>query len=459
MTEGHIMALDPKTNAKVWLAKANEQKELLDGKIASDIEKHRKGWCKIKFVDKDGNPIVGKKVSLSQTSHEFKYGANIFMLDELADEKLNEAYRDNFSKYFNLATVPFYWDGLEPEEGKLRFAKDSPKVWRRPAPELCVEYCEQKGIAAKLHCLVYDKFIPEWLKRDDMDYMEKAYEERIRQIAERYNGRLYEIEVINELLCEPGWDYKSVISGKRDIIEWSFALARKYMPNEKLVINEGMGIINEYPIHRYRQPYFMMTDLALKSGVSIDKVGIQHHCFSGATTNTAEAYEKEISGGVNADMFNPERIISGFEILSALGKPMEITEITVPTFGDTAEDEKLQAELLDVLYTAAFSVKDLENVVYWNVPDGYAYQVEGRNWNENNCRGGLFRNDMTPKASAERLYEMFNKRWHTELTLETDDGGYVEFRGFYGGYVAKLCDETAEFDIIKGESNGICIEM
>ncbi|MBE6571680.1 MAG: hypothetical protein E7656_05500 [Ruminococcaceae bacterium] len=453
------MALDPKKNAEIWLSYANQQKELLEGKVKDDIEKHRKGWCKIRFVDRVGNPIVGKKVSVCQKTHEFKYGANIFMLDEFTDEKLNEAYRDNFSKYFNLATVPFYWDGLEPEEGKPRFAKNSPKVYRRPAPELCVEYCEEKGIAAKLHCLVYDKFIPEWLKRDDMAYMEKAYEERIRQIAERYNGRLYEIEVINELLCEPGWNYKSAISSKRDIIEWSFALARKYMPNEKLVINEGMGRINEYPRHRYRQPYFMMTDLALKNGASIDKVGIQHHCFSGATTITDEAYEREIGSGINSEMFDPAAIIRGFEILSQLGKPMEMTEITVPTFGSTAEDEKLQAELLDVLYTAAFSVKELENVVYWNVPDGYAYQPEGRNWNENNCRGGLFRKDMTPKASAERLYEMFNKRWHTELCLETDEGGYVEFRGFYGGYTAELCDEVAEFDIIKGESNSIIVEI
>ena len=66
---------------------------------------------------------------------------------------------------------------------------------------------------------------------------------------------------------------------------------------------------------------------------------------------------------------------------------------------------------------------------------------------------------MTPKLAAERLFEMFNKRWHTELSLETDEGGYVEFRGFYGGYTAELCNETAEFDIVKGESNSIIVEM
>ncbi len=453
------MALDPKKNAEIWLKYAKENKELFDGRIKEDIEKYRKGWCKIKFVGKDGQAFANKPVKITQKNHAFKYGANIFMLDEFENSEHNAMYREAFSKYFNLATVPFYWDGLEPEKGRPRFDKDSPKVYRRPAPELCVEYCEEKGIAAKLHCLVYDKFIPEWLERDNMAAMEAAYEERIRQIAERYSGRLYEIEVINEILCEYCWNYKSVISGKRDIIEWSFALARKYMPNEKLVINEAMGRINEYPLHRYRQPYFMMTDLALKNGVSIDKVGIQHHCFSGARATTDEAYEKEISDGVNSEMFCPSKILRGLDILSELGRPLEITEITVPTFGESVEDEALQAELLDVLYTTVFSHKDVENLVYWNLPDGYAYQPAGVNWNENNCRGGLFRKNMTPKKSAERLYEMFEKRWHTELDLVTDENGYVEFRGFYGEYDADICKEKVSFDIVKSESNSLYLEV
>lgn len=53
----------------------------------------------------------------------------------------------------------------------------------------------------KLHCLVYDKFIPEWLPRGDMRGMERLYEERFMQISERFAGRLLEFEVINELLC------------------------------------------------------------------------------------------------------------------------------------------------------------------------------------------------------------------------------------------------------------------
>ena len=66
-----------------------------------------------------------------------------------------------------------------------------------PAFDVIEQYCEENGIEAKLHCLVYDKFTPDWLPKKDMAAMEKAYEERFRQISERYAGRLYEVEVIN----------------------------------------------------------------------------------------------------------------------------------------------------------------------------------------------------------------------------------------------------------------------
>lgn len=63
------------------------------------------------------------------------------MLDEFETEEKNRAYREVFKDTFNLATVPFYWSDLEPERGKPRYTADSPKIYRRPATDLCVDYC------------------------------------------------------------------------------------------------------------------------------------------------------------------------------------------------------------------------------------------------------------------------------------------------------------------------------
>ncbi len=449
--------LNPKENREIWMKAATEHKDLLEGRAAEAIEKYRKGWCKLRFVDEEGKPIAGKKVTVNQQTHDFKYGANIFMLDEFDNEADNKTYRENFKKYFNLATVPFYWDGLEPEEGKPRFAKDSPKVYRRPAPELCVEYCEESGIDAKLHCLVYDKFIPGWLPKSDIAAMEKLYEERFRQIAERFAGRLYEVEVINEILCEAGWKNKTVISDKKDILEWSFDLAAKYFQNDCLVFNEAQQLIPAAK-QDYRNACYMMLEAALLKGAQIDKIGIQHHNFVGATATTEEEYEKAVKLG--GEMFNPELIFKGLDIFADLGLPLEITEITVPTFGETEEDEELQADMLEVIYTVFFGHPQVETAVYWNVPDGYAYvSPVAKSWNENACRGGLWHHDLTPKKSADRLWELFNKKWHTDLELTTDENGYVEFRGFYGDYIAEIDGAGANFGIHKFDDNCTEIEI
>lgn len=340
----------------------------------------------MRLTDENGKPVAGKKIKLTQKTHDFKYGANIFMLDEFKDEADNAEYRRFFKEYFNLATVPFYWKDLEPTEGKPRYDKDSEKVYRRPAPELCMEYCEENGITPKLHCLVYESWTPDWLIKLPLDEVKKKYEERFRQISERFSGRMLEFEVINELLCEQQWNHKTALSEERDIVEWSFNTARKYFPNETLVINEG-NPIQDLARLDYRHPYFMMIENALLKGVQIDKIGLQNHLFTGISAHTPEEYDNSVRWDVK--MNNPMTHFKGLDIIAELELPLEFTEVTVPTFGDTEEDEELQADMLKLWYSVWFSHPAVDTIVYWNTVDGYAY-AGNSNWNENKCRGGLF---------------------------------------------------------------------
>ena len=73
--------LNSKENREIWMRDALAHKDLLEGRAADAIEKYRKGWCKLRFVDADGNPISGKKVTVNQTTHDFKYGDNIFKME------------------------------------------------------------------------------------------------------------------------------------------------------------------------------------------------------------------------------------------------------------------------------------------------------------------------------------------------------------------------------------------
>lgn len=409
--------------------------------VKDNIERNRKGKKTIVIKDKTGAVQSGIRVKAVLKNHEFKHGAHIFMLDQFETASENERYRNLFSQYFNLATIPFYWAGLEPVQGKVRFSADSENVWRRPSTDLCLNYCREKGIDAKIHCLFYDKFIPDWLPKDNEAEMKKLYEKRFMEIALKYgNGVMYDIEVINELLETHWWTTNSVISDTRDSLEWSFELAQKYFPNDVLVINDG-NFVPEIGEKTYRHPYYMLIDAALAKGVRIDKIGIQNHIYMGMQDGEDIRNFKEY--------FDPIKILKGLDVMSEFGKPLEITEVQIPTFGEGNEAEDLQAEVLKYLYTLWFSSEKLESVIYWNSVDQTAYSSP--DWDENRLRAGLFHRDLAPKKSGEMLKKLFKEQWHTEVELVTDENGQIEFEGFHGEY--EVCIQSRDGAVYNAELN------
>ena len=409
--------------------------------VKDNIERNRKGKKTIVIKDKTGAVQSGIRVKAVLKNHEFKHGAHIFMLDQFETASENERYRNLFSQYFNLATIPFYWAGLEPVQGKVRFGADSENVWRRPSTDLCLNYCREKGIDAKIHCLFYDKFIPDWLPKDNEAEMKKLYEKRFMEIAQRYgNGVMYDIEVINELLETHWWTTNSVISDTRNSLEWSFELAQKYFPNDVLVINDG-NFVPEIGKKTYRHPYYMLIDAALAKGVRIDKIGIQNHIYMGMQDSEDIRNFK--------GYFDPIKILKGLDVMSEFGKPLEITEVQIPTFGEGNEAEDLQAEVLKYLYTLWFSSEKLESVIYWNSVDQTAYS--SLDWDENRLRAGLFHRDLAPKKSGEMLKKLFKEQWHTEVELVTDENGQIEFEGFHGEY--EVCIQSRDGEVYNAELN------
>ena len=121
------------------LASFRNNKKYMEDRVQSGIEANRKGFAKICVVDEQGNAVENVTMDIRQKTHDFKFGGNIFMVDELETEEKNNRYKEQFAQLFNLATIPFYWTDLEPVKGKPRFEKDSPKIYRRPAPDLCLE--------------------------------------------------------------------------------------------------------------------------------------------------------------------------------------------------------------------------------------------------------------------------------------------------------------------------------
>ncbi len=416
------------------MAKFNAMSDSLKKRIDDGIEENRKGQIKVVVKDQHGNPISAVKVNAVQKTHEFLYGANLFMLDELESEEKNRTYREQFPKVFNQATLPFYWKDLEPEEGKPRYTVDSSKIYRRPVPDLCLEYCYEKGIAPKEHCLTYFSWHPDWVDKNSIEDTKKKLEKRYRELSERYSDKIHCWEVINELLCSYQPENQGHAFFKDDeVLEWNFALAEKYFPNNELVVNEAPFVWHREHYDYNRSPYYSMIERALMKGARIDAIGLQFHVFS-------KAWEK--------DMYDPELLLEIMDLYARFGLPLQITEITIPAYSGNAEDEKLQADLLEQLYTVWFSHKSVEMITYWNFVDGYAaWAPQGdMTKGENVFYGGLMRFDLSPKPAFERLCYLFNENWHTEEAVTSNKDGEVAFRGFYGKYDIEIDGKHFEID-------------
>ena len=412
-----------------------EQEDFWKQRADDGIERYRKGNGKITVTDKNGEAIANAKIKLKQTSHEFRFGANLFMLDELESKEKNESYKKYFADVFNMATLPFYWNALEPERGKPRYENNSPKIYRRPAPDLCIEFCEKYGIEPREHALAYENFFPEWLYDASTEEIKDALECRCAEISERYAHKIHTIEVTNEMEWQKG---KTAFYDDADFVEWCFKTAEKYFPRNQLCINEWTGLCWEDRC-RATDKYYAYIQANMLKGARIDAIGMQYHLFN----KREDDYER------TRLTLNPQMLYQHMDMYSDFGKPLQITEVTVPSYSWEREDEEIQAQIIEKLYSIWFSHPSVEQIIYWNLIDGYAHvweqdpeKIKASQGNmalgENYYHGGLLHFDMTPKPAYYKIKELIQEKWHTEAEIVTDKYGCAEFRGFYGDYSAVI---------------------
>ena len=402
------------------------QKDFMKDRVQSGIESYRKGNAGITVKDRDGNPVSNVKIRVTQKNHEFKFGANLFMLDELETDEKNRIYKQRFADVFNMATLPFYWDATEPERGKTRYEKDSEKLYRRPPIDLCLEFCEQNNIEPREHALAYEHFFPDWLKEATVFEAKAQVQKRFSQIAERYRDRIPTIEVTNEMEWDEG---KTVLYNQPDYIEWCFKTAETYFPANQLVVNEWTGLPWGDRC-RTSDKYYSYIEANLLKGARIDAIGMQFHMF----------YSKEEEYRQTRPYYDPGKLYAHMDLYSNFAKPLQVTEVTIPAYSNDPEDEAIQAELIEYLYSVWFSHPNMEQIIYWNLVDGYAaFAKQGdMTQGENYYYGGLLRFDMTPKPAYYTIKNLIEKKWHTEETIITDESGTAGFRGFYGMYELEL---------------------
>jgi endo-1,4-beta-xylanase len=457
-------------------------------RIDADIERHRKVDAVIGFSTADAPP-EGAIVRVEQISHAFVFGTHLFNYDQLGSDEANTRHQALFGPFFNAGTIAFYWRDFEPEEGRLRFAagpEDSaafwnqaadPKTqphWRRPATDPVVEFCERKNLRLHGHTLVWGNCnwsIPDWLHAQvpaewlvgatirqrpmnerhlypALDNQSPAQiaarfpehtrgihaitARRILEIALHYRDRLHSWDVVNE----------SAIDDERGLIVPDDAACRSrygdgFLPGDypyrSLKIAEAgfprsvLLNINDYHL---TDAYRRQTRELLGRGCKIDILGAQMHLFDPKTClNMVEGLSDQ-----RGDTQTPAAVRETMDCLGKVGLPIHLSEITIASPTEAAGEERgqlIQALIARNLYRLWFSLRPMMGITWWNSIDGCGAAGEP-------AVSGLFKRDMTPKASFHVLDDLINHEWKTRLDVpvETYANGcrQICFRGFPGEY-------------------------
>lgn len=396
---------------------------LIQERIENGIKQNRQGQFELEFLNSNGEPINNVSVEIEQTIHDFYFGANGFMVKGFKNNKEDELFEKYFTQLFNFVTIPFYWPELEPEPGKLRFDKESEYIYRRPAPDVVLDFCNENNLTPKGHTLVWDNprwSLPTWLPQDEI-IMEKKISKRIGEIAERYGHDIQIWDVVNEVTDR----YSNVIMPK-DFAFKSFKESERLFPwSNLLTLNFTTGIWRRSDKREYSSDYLLTENLLLRDA-KVDAIGMQYHNFN------EDEYWKILSG----EIFSPTSIYNTLDLYSDFNLPIHITEITISALSEKGPE--YQAIMTENLYKLWFSHPKVEAIVWWNLLDGTAAPGYTRSDGttrpgEDKWKGGLLNRDFSKKPAYDVLDRLINKEWKTNLVLFSKNGN-IKYSGFYGTY-------------------------
>jgi GH35 family endo-1,4-beta-xylanase len=397
------------------------------------------GQFEILFQDDGCEPISVETVELMQVSHDFNFGANGFMVKGFKNEKEDALFEKYFTQLFNFATIPFYWPELEPEPGKLRFGKESEYIYRRPPPDIVLEFCKKYNLTAKGHTLVWDNprwSLPTWLPQDET-IMEQKIDQRIDQIAERYGYDIQIWDVANEVT-----DRHPDIIMPKDFTYKAFQESERVFPNSNVfTLNFTAGIWHRSNRREYSVDYLLIENMLLRD-TKVDAIGIQFHNFN------EDEYWKIIDG----DVYSPISLFNTLDLYADFNLPIHITEITIAALSEKGPE--YQGVMTENLYRLWFSHPKVEAIIWWNLVDGTAAPARVKPDGtvvpgEDKWKGGLLNRDFTKKPAFEVLDRLINREWKTTLKMEINSNK-IDITGFYGNYklVAKCKGKTYEKMVI-----------
>lgn len=249
-----------------------------------------------------------------------------------------------------------YWNQVTAENaGKWQNVERNQDEYYWTQLDSIYNYAIEHNFPYKHHTLIWGNQQPRWINELDSAEQYKQIVEWISLIGQRYPKADF-CDVVNEPLPDhnppdgggsrPRANYKNALGGD-GVTGWdwvinSFKLARKYLPNTKLLIND-YGILNST---ENTNAYIKLINI-LKDSSLIDGIGCQAHGF------------EETSAVL---------IKSNLDKLAQTGLPIYITELDI-----NIQDDEQQKVKYEELFPLMWEHPAVKGITLW----GY---IQNRTW-------------------------------------------------------------------------------
>jgi endo-1,4-beta-xylanase len=259
-----------------------------------------------------------------------------------------------------------YWNQVTPGNagkwGSIAGVQDT-TLWNWTNLDAIYNLAKDNNMIFKDHCLIWGSQQPSWISALDSATQRHYIETWIRQVGQRYPD-MDMVDVVNEAIATHNppdgnngrANYKRALGGDGatgyDWVITAFQMARTYLPNTKLLLND-YGIINSQPA---TDTYLQIINLLNERGL-IDGIGVQGHRF-------------ELEG---ADTVNFKYNLTR---LGETGLPVYISEFDLGNINNTGTpDDAVQLQLYQKIFPAIWLHPAVKGITLWGYLEGQMWQT------------------------------------------------------------------------------------
>ena len=315
-----------------------------------------------------------------------------------------------FGSAFDRWVVPAYKRLIRQEcqiitsDHSMKFGsiRPAPGIVDFAAADWLVSFAEKSHLLIRGHNLIWNEFLPAWVKQLSKNEMTRLLDRHIDEVAGRYAGRLHSWDVVNE----PIWVAHKNVDGLRggpwfaalgpDYIERSFRRARQADSHAKLVLNEAA--IERPTAFSARRRYYLLKLIKrlLDKGVPLDAIGFESHLIA-------------------PNDYGGDSFLEFTQSIQDLGLDIYITELDVNNSqlpDDIAVRDRAVADCYRNYIRDVTSFPSVKVIITWQLSDKYSWRANrsGRGATARRPRPLPFDTNMQPKLAYKAIVDALSKK-------------------------------------------------